>query len=200
MHISEGVLSFPVISGGYLLAGAGVGLALWKLKDKDMPRTALLSSAFFVSALIHIPLGPANVHLVLNGLLGLLLGLQAFPAIMIALFMQALLFSFGGITTLGVNTLNIALPAFVAYLIFNPLLNSSRFPVFITGLLAGSFAILSSVLLMSLALALSGEHFILTAKLIFIAHIPVMIIDGLISGIVLNFLRKIKPEMLSHAK
>jgi hypothetical protein len=72
-------------------------------------------SAFFVASFIHVPVGPAAVHLVLNGLCGLLLGWLAFPAILVGLTLQALLFQFGGLTTLGVNTFNLAFQMLVAY-------------------------------------------------------------------------------------
>jgi cobalt/nickel transport system permease protein len=38
-----------------------------------------------VASLIHVPIGPSNAHLILNGLVGLLLGWGAFPAILVAL-------------------------------------------------------------------------------------------------------------------
>ncbi len=71
----------------------------------------MLAAAFFVASLIHVPIGPSNVHLILNGIVGLLLGWAAFPAILIALVLQAMLFQYGGISTLGVNTIIMALPA-----------------------------------------------------------------------------------------
>lgn len=33
-----------------------------------LPHAALLSAVFFVASLIHVPIGPADAHLVLNGL------------------------------------------------------------------------------------------------------------------------------------
>ena len=52
---------------------------------------------------IYIPIPPASVHLILNGLLGVVLGYFAFPAILIGLLFQALVIGHGGLTTLGVN-------------------------------------------------------------------------------------------------
>ena len=70
-------------------------------------------AAFFAGSLIAIPVGPSSVHLMLGGLIGLMLGTAAFPALFVALALQALLFGMGGLTTLGVNTLNMALPGVV---------------------------------------------------------------------------------------
>ena len=73
---------------------------------------AILAAAFFVGSLIHVPIGPSSVHLILNGLLGMLLGWAAFPSIFVALMLQAILFQYGGITVLGVNTFKIIVPCF----------------------------------------------------------------------------------------
>ena len=78
MHISEGVLSAPVLVAGGALAAAGVAVGLRKLDYERVPQVAMLSAAFFVASLIHVPVGPSNVHLVLNGLVGLVLSMLSF--------------------------------------------------------------------------------------------------------------------------
>ena len=70
MHISEGVLSAPVLATGAALTAAGCGIGLKKLDYDRVPQVAILTSAFFVASLIHVPIGPSSVHLVLNGLMG----------------------------------------------------------------------------------------------------------------------------------
>ncbi|MCK5014004.1 MAG: cobalt transporter CbiM [Candidatus Omnitrophica bacterium] len=196
MHISEGVLSLPVITIGYALTAAGVGIGLKQLKDEDIVKTAVFSAAFFIASLIHVPLGPSNVHLILNGLVGLLLGPVSFCAIFLALLLQAILFQFGGLTSLGVNTFNMAMPALLCYVIFFKLIKGNNLPLVIIGFLTGFISVLISALLLSISLILSGEHFTVSAKLIFIAHIPVMVTDGIITAIVLQFIKKVKPEIL----
>lgn len=196
MHISEGILSLPVISTGYLLSSVGVGVGLKKLKDKDVVKTAVLSSAFFVASLIHVPLGPGNVHLILNGLLGLMLGPVCFCAIFVALLLQAVLFQFGGLTTLGVNTFNMAMPALICYFLFSKSIKKNKISPVIIGFLTGVVSVALSALFLSFSLILSGEHFQSSAKIILIAHIPVMFTDGFIAAAALRFIKKIKPEML----
>ena len=118
MHISEGVLSAPVLITGATLTAAGVAVGLRKMANESIPQVAVLTSAFFVASLIRIPLGPSAVHLVLNGLLGLLLGWAAFPAILVGLLLQGLIFQFGGLTTLGINTFIMAAPAIICHYLF----------------------------------------------------------------------------------
>ena len=116
MHISEGVLSPAVLGAGAVLAAAGIVIGLRKLDYDRLMTVAILAAAFFVGSLIHVPIGPSSVHLILNGLLGMLLGWAAFPSIFVALMLQAILFQYGGITVLGVNTFNMAFPAVAAVL------------------------------------------------------------------------------------
>ena len=118
MHISEGVLSPAVLGAGAVLAAAGIVIGLRKLDYDRLMTVAILAAAFFVGSLIHVPIGPSSVHLILNGLLGMLLGWAAFPSIFVALMLQAILFQYGGITVLGVNTFNMAFPAVVCYYAF----------------------------------------------------------------------------------
>lgn len=197
MHISEGVLSAPVLLTGVILTAGGVSLGLKKMDYERIPEVAVLTSAFFVASLIHVPIGPSSAHLVLNGLIGLLLGWPAFSAILVALSLQALLFQFGGITSLGVNTFNMALPAVVSFYLFR-LLSSKRNPYMLvfSGFLCGVVGILGSALLVGLSLVTTGEAFLTVAKLIVIAHLPVMIIEGVITATAVVSLNKIRPELL----
>ncbi len=96
MHIPEGVLSAPVLVTGAVLAAAGVSVGLKKMDYEKIPQVSVLSSAFFVGSLIHVPIGPSSVHLVINGINGLLPGWLCFPSILVALALQAILFQFGG--------------------------------------------------------------------------------------------------------
>ena len=53
MHISEGVLSAPVLAGGWVLTAAGMTVGLRRLDYDRLMTVALLASAFFVASLIH---------------------------------------------------------------------------------------------------------------------------------------------------
>jgi cobalt/nickel transport system permease protein len=201
MHISEGVLSAPVLIAGAVLTAAGVAVGLKKMSYDRIPEVAVLSSAFFVASLIHVPIGPSAVHLVLNGLLGILLGWMAFPSILVALALQALLFQFGGITVLGVNTMIMAAPAVFVYILFSPLLKKRNLSVIgVAGFFAGSTGIAAGALLIAVALVSTGESFANVAKVIVIAHVPIMIIEGIITAFCVLFLKRVKPEILEVSK
>ena len=78
MHIAEGVLSAPVLITGAVVAAAGVAYGLKKIPANHFMLAGLLGAAFFVASLIHVPIGFSSAHLILNGLLGVVLGWAAF--------------------------------------------------------------------------------------------------------------------------
>ena len=198
MHISEGVLSPAILTGGAALTAIGVGIGLKNIDYEEIPYIGILTAGFFVASLIHLPIGPASVHLVLNGMLGLILGWKAFPAILVGLALQALLFQFGGITTLGINTLNMALPAVTGYYLFGwgVKKSSGRLIFIITAFAAGSCAVLFAGMLVGFSLHLTGEAFLPAAKLLVAAHLPVMLLEGILTAICALFLKKVRPELL----
>lgn len=199
MHIVDGALSNPVVIGGALAAAGGIAMGLKSLDLDRIPTAGVLSASFFVASLIHVPIGPSSVHLILNGLAGLLLGWAAFPALFVGLLLQAVFFGFGGLTVLGVNTLNIAAPAVLAWLFFGRLIGHGT-PVrgAIWGGIGGAFAIAATTAMVGISLALSGDAFLPAAKLVFFAHIPVMVIEALLTGFAVLLARKVKPELFTR--
>lgn len=196
MHIVDGALSNPVVIGGAVAAAGGIAMGLRSLDLDRIPTAGVLSASFFVASLIHVPIGPSSVHLILNGMAGLLLGWAAFPALFVGLLLQAVFFGFGGLTVLGINTLNIALPAVLAGLIFGRLIaHGSPLQGAIWGGVGGAFAIAATTSMVAFSLALSGDAFLPAAKLVFFAHIPVMAIEAILTGFAVLLARKVKPEL-----
>src|SRR5947209_6463363 len=104
VHISNGVLQPSWWFGGLVLAVVLLWIASRGIRDEEIPLIALLTAAIFISSSIHIPLGPASVHLLLNGLVGVLLGWRAALAEAVGLLLQCVLIGHGGYEALGVNT------------------------------------------------------------------------------------------------
>lgn len=197
MHISEGVLSAPVLLGGAGVTVLGTAIGLRKIDFDQVMTVAILSAAFFIASLIHVPIGPGNAHLLLAGLLGVVLGWGAFPSILVALVLQAVLFQYGGLTVLGVNAATMAAPAVLCFYIFRPMLAKGNGSRFAAAFACGFCAMLLSSLLTAGALALSGEAFRHAAWVLVAAHLPVMVVEGVITGFVYTFLAKVKPEALA---
>lgn len=196
MHISEGVLSGPVLLTGAAVALIGTAIGLKKLDLDRVPQAGILAAAFFVASLIHVPVGPASVHLILNGIVGLLLGWAAFPAILTALLLEAMMFQYGGITTLGFNTVVMALPAVLCYFLFGTLVQKEpRFSV-PAAFVCGAGSVFLGAVLVGAGLMFTEGSFLEVAGLVVTAHIPVMIIEGVLTVFCVAFLRKVKPELL----
>ena len=221
MHISEGILSPAVLAVGAAVSAGGIAVGLRTMDYERVPKVAVLTSALFVASLIHVKVGPSSTHLVLNGLAGVILGWAVFPAFLVALLLQAVLFGFGGFTTLGVNTFNMALPAVLCYYLFGRGIRgrpqaacaagsnqssvisdqSSGGAPLITGVhalgfAAGAIAVLLSSLMTAGALLAAGKEWRTVGELLVLAHVPVMVIEGVVTGSVVVFLRKVRPELL----
>jgi cobalt/nickel transport system permease protein len=202
MHISDGVLTMPWLVGGFLLAAILALIGGYRLRDEEIPRVALLTAAGFVATLMHVRLGPTSVHLLLNGLLGVVLGRRAPLAILVALGLQAALLQHGGLTTLGVNSCVIALPALLGAGLFGvgsrPAWTHRPPWPFVLGFVVGGVAVLSSACLNAAVLLWGGAadwHGIVT--LVFLAHLPLAPVEGVVVGFTVSFLTQVKPDMLA---
>jgi cobalt/nickel transport system permease protein len=82
------------------------------------------------------------------------------------------------------------------YLFRSTVRSQDRWQTFASGFLAGAWAILLGALLSSAALTLAGKSFVLLAGVFLTAHIPVALIEGLVTGSVVVLLRQVRPEVL----
>lgn len=197
MHIADGVLPTAVAAGSYVLTLAGLGLSLRTVDSRDLPKIAVVTSSFFVASLIHVPLGPTSVHLILPGIVGALLGPASFLSITVGLFLQSLLFQFGGLTALGANALMMGVPALLCGFLFSRFRGNTKTSNAIVGALVSGGGVLLAALFLALLLATGGEAFFGVAKMALLAHVPVMVIEALVGGFVISFLFRVKPELLA---
>jgi cobalt/nickel transport system permease protein len=201
MHISDGVLSGPVLAAGW--AGAAV-LAVATTRKMDMeevPKLAVIAGVFFVGSLIRFPIGAASVHLILNGLVGVILGIRAFPAILLGITLQAILFGHGGVSVIGVNSCMMGGGALVAYGVWQ-LRNVVSFPKreVIFGGLAGAGGVFVSGCVLALVMVTTGDAFWGVAKTVLYIHVGIMIFEGLVVAGCVSFLMKVRPDMLAGWK
>jgi cobalt/nickel transport system permease protein len=196
-HIPDGVLGAPVLVTGAAVSAGLLAVGLRRLDYEALPQAAVLSAAFFVSSLISVPLGPSSVHLLLNGLMGVLLGWTAVPALFVALVLQAAFFGYGGVLVLGVNTMNMALPALACAVALRPLLpRAGRRGILFVGAAAGALGVLLTAALVAMSLGLSGEPFLPAAKAVLLLYVPLALLEALMTATVLSFLRRVAPEVL----
>lgn len=210
MHISDGLLPAKVCIVGYAITGGVTWYSLRQINRRsatteEIPKASLLTAAFFAVSALRFPVPPASVHFVLNGALGAVLDCYAFPAVLVGLFFQALVFGHGGLTTLGINAVIMGIPAVIAATIFRSrrwLRYSSLRTTNLFAFLAGASGIgLSALLFFGLILATIPADIDATLEQqissgLLVAHVPLVLLEGLFTSLLVSFLTRMKPEVI----
>lgn len=199
MHISEGILPVSLCIAGYGGTAVLTAFGLKKTEQDHIPAIAVMGAAFFTASLIHFKIGVSSVHLTLIGLTAIILGYRAIPAILAGLFFQAVLFQHGGISTLGVNALIMMTSALFCHLLFTGLTKGKRNnPLYISTVAGGAtlLAVLLATMLTSSVLIISGDEFAGLAALFTVSNAALALVEGVLTGIIVARLLKIKPEMI----
>ncbi|MFM1841351.1 MAG: cobalamin biosynthesis protein [Cyanobacteriota bacterium] len=214
MHIPDGLLPPQVVAGGYAITGLATWYCLRQIHRRgdaraQIPKASLLTAAFFVASSLYIPFPPVSVHFILNGLLGVLLGYFALPAILIGLFFQALMIGHGGLTTLGVNGAMMGIPALLAYAVFQlhhglGKFVPERWAMGICAFLGGSIGLALTVLifigitLTTLPTGLDNTTENRAIVVLALGHLPLICLEGTFTALLVLFLQRVKPELLEN--
>lgn len=206
MHLPDGIVPVEFALAGYAASGVLTAFALSRVNRQPdpraaIPRAAMLTTVFFAASLVAIPVPPASVHLMLSGLMGVMLGWFAMPAIMVGLFLQAVLFGHGGVTTLGLNGLILGLPALLAYGFWCAA--GRRWPdaaalVAGSGAVALALAIFTAIVLSGLPVALDAGAETVAIKAFLLAHLPLVLAEGVVVVALLRVLRRVEPGLVPH--
>jgi cobalt/nickel transport system permease protein len=271
IHLADGVLTPAWVVGGFVAAAALLALSVRRIGEQEVVRVGLFTAAFFVASQFHIPIGVGTVHLMLNGVVGVVLRRSAPLALAVGLLLQALLFGHGGLLALGVNVCVLALPAVLAgygYPLLRLAANRGRRWVVLgcvglastawvlvaaaaveavartlggerhftpaglanwwafsaggiatqiaggvvgavavwrfdrrlavaRGVATGMTACLLTLLLNAAALALGGqEDWRALVGLVVVAHLPIVAVEALATGVVVGYLERVKPDWL----
>ncbi len=203
VHITDSILAPWLWVSGFVITAAILAYTLSKMKIDDVPKISVITAAVFVASLIHFQIGPTSFHLIFSGFAGVTLGILAYPCIFIAVVMQFFLFQHGGLTTIGINTFNMGMPAIISYFIFKAgmklNIGISKNEV-LFGAIAGGTAVALAVLLLAVQLLVTGEEFTEVTTLVVAAHIPLILVEAIFTGVIAGFLVIVKPEMLSIKK
>ncbi len=207
MHLPDGLLPIELVlaatAGGVALTGVALA-RIRRLPDpqSDVPRAAMLTAVFFAASSIALPIPPTSAHLMLTGLMGVMLGWFAVPALLVGLFLQAVLFGHGGLTTLGANLLILA-PAALAcramYDLFAPKLPDIAAAVAGAGGMLLSVAAFAGMVLLGLPDGISAQVERAALLAFALAHLPLVVVEGIVVVSVLRVLRRIEPSLLPRA-
>lgn len=195
MHIADGVLTLEstvVVSAISLVC---LYISIKSIKDEKITLAAAMSAMFFIATFIHVPLGVTQIHLVLIGVIGILIGWMSFISIFIALVLQALLLGYGGVVSLGVNLFVMGMPAIIVYYLYNMEITNKlneKVKFFLVGFLGTFFA----TLFLAIILLFSKPEYEYASYTIFIVDSGAMLIEGIISMFLLQFIKKTYPKIL----
>lgn len=191
MHIQDGFLPPETIALGIGCAGVLTAVTLPRLAAASPPRTAMVTSAFFVGTLLAFPFYGTSLHLSLVSVCGVILGAAAFPAILVGLTLQFALLGHGGLTTLGVNATTMGIGALVAAGVFRSGPPSPR-----RGAFAGLLGTLAALTLYGAALLTAGDALQNVVKVVLVVHAPLLLIEAAITASVVKFLLRVQPDLL----
>jgi len=120
MHIPDGILDAKTALAASALAGAGLALAVRRVRldlpPRRMPLLGLSASFLFAAQMINFPVaGGTSGHLLGGTLVAVLLGPSAAIVVLTTvLIVQCLLFADGGLLALGANIFNMGVVASVS--------------------------------------------------------------------------------------
>lgn len=212
MHISEGVLPFNWAALWFAVAIPFAAFGLYRLKklsNSDLsfkPLVGFMAAVVFIISCMPIPVPTAGTcsHPCGTAISGILLG----PAISIlvaavALLIQALFLSHGGLSTLGANVVSMGIMgSFTGYLTFRGL-RALKANLWVAGFMAGLFADWATYLATSAELAsgIRGDSpFLPLFYNILIAFIPTQlplgILEGAMTAGIVVLLYKKRPDLL----
>lgn len=216
MHIPDGILPVWLWLTGFILMAWMMALALYRLRGmdrkKNIPLLGVLSATMLVA--MNLEILPLAYHLNLSVAAGILLGPSlGFVAAFLVNLMLALI-GHGGITVIGLNTLLLGAEAFLGHLFF--FLLPAKLPVFWRAAISTALALFLVSLLLIAVVGVSHadidaflEHdhgaeqaqaasLSTFAWMVFGLGILGWIIESAITGAVIRFLSRVRPDLLSH--
>ncbi|MHC5599992.1 MAG: energy-coupling factor ABC transporter permease [Nostoc sp.] len=208
MHIPDGFVSVPVAGATGLVSLAAIFIAFERSQEafgmRRAPLLGLTTAFIFAAQMINFPVaGGTSGHLLGGTLAAIVLGSPwaATLAMSTVFVIQAVLFADGGITALGANIFNMGLVGiWVGWLLYQPLqrlLGGSRGRLPLAAGIAAAFSVVAASIACAIELAISGT-IPLNIGLPAMAgvHILIGIGEGLITGGVLSYLVKVRPDLL----
>ncbi len=216
MHIMEGFLPVTHAVGWSLAAAPFVGYGLYTIKKsvRENPERRMLlgvAAAFtFVLSALKLPsVTGSSSHPTGTGLGAVLFGPTAMAPIgAVVLLFQAILLAHGGLTTLGANIFSMAIVGpFAAAAIFR-LAKALKLPFGLSIFIAASLADLLTYITTSAQLALAFPDpiggffasFIKFSGVFAFTQIPLAIIEGLLTVVVMNSLLRYNARELQEMK
>lgn len=214
MHMADALVT-PIVATTMLVGTAGViAYSVKKIKKEEdiqnkIPLMGVVGAFVFAAQMVNfsIPGTGSSGHLGGGILLSAILGPEAgFLSLASILIVQALFFGDGGLLALGCNIINIGFfSCFMGYkLIYKKIIgeNYSKKKIMIASVLAsviglqiGSFFVAVQTLASGVTELPFGTFLIFMQPI----HLAIGIVEGIVTGLVLNFIYENRPDILEKA-
>ncbi|AFY46711.1 ABC-type Co2+ transport system, permease component [Nostoc sp. PCC 7524] len=207
MHIPDGFVSVPVAGATGLASFVALFFACERSQAafgvRRAPILGLTTAFIFAAQMINFPVaGGTSGHLLGGALAAIVLGSPWAGMLCIAtvLIIQAVLFADGGITALGANILNMAvIGVWVAWILtqtLQRLLGGSKERLPLAAGIAAGVSVVVAAIACAIELLLSGTASIAVLPAMAGVHILIGVGEGIITGGVLTYLAKARPDLL----
>jgi len=207
MHTPDGFLSLGVSLVCWVLAVAGVGVALWRsgkaLGERQAPLMGVLAAFIFAAQMLNFTVaGGTSGHLLGGALAAILLGPWAGILTMSTVVaIQALLFQDGGLLVMGANIVNMSiigtLVGYGVYRGITMLAQGRRWGLFVGGFAAAWASVVVAASACAIELAFSGTSPLGVALPAMAGvHVLIGIGEGLITVGALTFLATVRRDLL----
>jgi cobalt/nickel transport system permease protein len=208
IHLQDGAFSIQWVITWWVIAIIILGLCLYwlkkvkKINNKTITLAAMLTAASFAIFQVSIPLF-GGVHMNLTPLIGILAGPAIGGIVVLIVNILSAAIGHGGWGLIGANILVNMTEVTVAYGIYKVLgkINLDTFSKAgigtITGLLFGSIAMILIILISGI----QGVHqdvqtMLYGLSLLAAVNMGVAIIEAVITGYVVSYINRIRPDML----
>lgn len=211
MHIFDGYLSPAVCAATGAVSLGAVSYSLHRLKDsladRAVPLTGMMAALIFAGQMVNFPLpgAPVSGHLLGGVLAAVLLGPWAgCLALTLVVLVQCLLFSDGGLLSLGANVLHMAvigpIAGYAIYAAIRNLTPRGRRGTVLAAAAAAWCGVMLAAALFCLEFQLSwrSEEFDFSQvfALMLLFHAVIGIGEALITGLIVGFVLTQNPELM----
>jgi len=214
MHISEGILPFSWATFWFVASAPFLALGLRSLTRRSArdlsskPLVGMVAAVVFVISCMPVPVPTAGTcsHPCGTGLAAILLGpAMGVVVAAVALLIQALFLSHGGLTTWGANLFAMGVVgSFTGFFVFRGLRACGVGPVvaaFMAGLLADWATYATTAMILAAGIRGASPFWPLAGKiaLAFVpTQLPLGILEGVITAGMVSLLRRKRPDLLSR--
>lgn len=212
IHLEDGSFSLTWVIIWWIVALVLISVALWSLRSEGTKNQKRITIAAFVTAAafagfqINIPLF-GGVHMNLTPLIGILVGPVLGTLVILIINILSAAIGHGGWGLVGANVLINLSEVTVAYLIFRgtrsliPDLFSRAGLATFAGLFCGNLVMVAVILISGIQGVTQTTGQVLTGlSLIIAVNMGVAVIEALLTGLIVRYIGKVRPDILGEAK